>query len=819
MRLLELEIHNVRGIRHLRLRPDGDNLVIWGPNGSGKSAVVDAIDFLLTGRISRLSGRGTAGITLRAHGPHIDCEPRDAKVRGLFSLAQEATPVSIERCMATPSWVQCPSDVKRRLQPILDLARRGQHVLTRRDILRYITAERGTRGQEIQALLDLRDLARIRKALVQTNRQLKAQREAAKSAVATAKAAVGATVGGKGYSDSAVLRFVNARRRILQGEALRQVKGRHLKEGIVPPAPMPRDKVVNSAIFKQDVSSLIAAISEDSIRLMMSRERQLRSLLKTIRSDPQLQRELSRSELIQLGLRLIGESGECPLCEARWPPGKLRRVLEGRLQKALLVAEQQSDVEDTASHMISLVDNVLANLENVARSAERAGLRRQIGVLRKWRADLEALAHILSKPVDRYPDPRFDAEQVGHMLAPSVIREVLAEAESLVEANFPQATSQQTAWDTLTRLDENLKGLAKAERALARAVASQRKAEILLRKFEAVRDRVLGRLYDEVGDRLAELYRMLHEADEGRFEACLRPEGAGLNIEVEFFGRGKHPPHALHSEGHQDSLGMCLYLALAERLTEGLIDLVILDDVVMSIDADHRRRVCTLLASAFPGKQFLITTHDRTWAAQLIAEGVVSSHGSVQFGRWTIDTGPIVAGETDLWSVIDKQLKLGDVPNAAFHLRRGSEHFFEMACDALQARVKYRSDARWELGDFLPSATAKYLKLLRRAKSAANSFNDKESLERLQEFESVAKQIISRSNMEQWGINPNVHYSRWHEFSENDFRPVAQAFHDLYGLFRCSKCGGMLRLVLTGGAPICVRCACGAVDWNLQTKA
>lgn len=264
---------------------------------------------------------------------------------------------------------------------------------------------------------------------------------------------------------------------------------------------------------------------------------------------------------------------------------------------------------------------------------------------------------------------------------------------------------------------------------------------------------------------------------------------------------------------------MCLYLALAERLTEGLIDLVILDDVVMSIDADHRRRVCTLLASAFPDKQFLITTHDKTWAAQLIAEGVVTSHGSVQFGRWTIDTGPIVAGETDLWSVIDEQLKLGNVTNAAFHLRRGSEHFFEMACDALQAPVKYRSDARWELGDFLPSATAKYLKLLRRAKSAANSFNDKESLERLQEFESVAKQIISRSNMEQWGINPNVHYSRWHEFSENDFRPVAHAFHDLYGLFRCSKCGGMLRLVLTGGALICVRCACGAVDWNLQTKA
>ena len=42
MRVLELEIHNVRGIPDLLLKPCGKNFVVWGPNGSGKSAVVDA---------------------------------------------------------------------------------------------------------------------------------------------------------------------------------------------------------------------------------------------------------------------------------------------------------------------------------------------------------------------------------------------------------------------------------------------------------------------------------------------------------------------------------------------------------------------------------------------------------------------------------------------------------------------------------------------------------------------------------------------------------------------------------------------------------
>jgi len=70
MKILELEIHNVRGIRDIILTPNGKNLVVWGPNGSGKSAVVDALDFLLTGKITRLMGKGTGGITLNKHGPH-----------------------------------------------------------------------------------------------------------------------------------------------------------------------------------------------------------------------------------------------------------------------------------------------------------------------------------------------------------------------------------------------------------------------------------------------------------------------------------------------------------------------------------------------------------------------------------------------------------------------------------------------------------------------------------------------------------------------------------------------------------------------------
>ena len=108
MRLLSLTIQNVRGLPYMALQPDGKNLVIWGPNGAGKSCVVDAIDFVFTGRIARLVGEGTGGITLARHGPHIDHDPESAIVAATVELEGFAEPIDITRCMARPDELVCP---------------------------------------------------------------------------------------------------------------------------------------------------------------------------------------------------------------------------------------------------------------------------------------------------------------------------------------------------------------------------------------------------------------------------------------------------------------------------------------------------------------------------------------------------------------------------------------------------------------------------------------------------------------------------------------------------------------------------------------
>jgi hypothetical protein len=174
--------------------------------------------------------------------------------------------------------------------------------------------------------------------------------------------------------------------------------------------------------------------------------------------------------------------------------------------------------------------------------------------------------------------------------------------------------------------------------------------------------------------------------------------------------------------------------------------------------------------------------------------------------------------DVDFWDKIQKDIDDNDIPSAAAKLRRNSEYFFERACDSLLGKIIYKGDGRWELGDYLPGAIEAFKKHLKQAKVAAQSWGDDKKFQEIEELESVANEIIKRAQVEQWGINENVHYSKWGEFSKTDFEPIVEGFKDLHDLFKCSKCQGLLFVTLKDKDPQDLRCLCGQVNYNLLRK-
>jgi hypothetical protein len=328
----------------------------------------------------------------------------------------------------------------------------------------------------------------------------------------------------------------------------------------------------------------------------------------------------------------------------------------------------------------------------------------------------------------------------------------------------------------------------------------------------------LNTLYEEVQKDFCTFYRAINEDDEAMYTAKLTPNEGSLGLDVNFYDRGLFPPAAYHSEGHQDGMGVCLYLALMKRLFGDRFTFALLDDVVMSVDADHRYQFCKLLKTHFPNTHFIITTHDRLWAEQMKSARLVTAKTSIAFHSWTIDTGPMVESNQEIWEEIAAALSKGKVEAAAAALRHHLEYVSRHLADQLGATPPFRADGNYELGELLPSVLKRMKDLCGKAANAAQSWGktaDKEAATKRKDSLSTSSAAM---NVEQWAVNKAVHYNEWANFGKKDFEPVVAAFKELLTCFCCNTCESWL-YVTPRVNPESLRCGCNAINLNLKSKS
>jgi len=810
MKLIELEIKNIRGIKHLCLGPNGKNMVIFGPNGSGKSSVVDALDFLFTGKIDRLTGEGTTGITLRDHGCNIDCNGEEAEVRASIKLPGIQSPVKIWRKMSNQNKLISGSQ-DQRIDEILVIAGRRENILTRKDILKYIASTAQSRAEEIHKLLDISEIEDIRKAFVAVLNRLKEKHRTAINQLTKAKESVNATTQEKTFSESNVINLINENRLALGGSPISKLAFDEIKNGLLQLENVAINQQINPVLAGRDIKNLYNTLSDVNREKLFKDVEQLRELITNISSKPELVNLLKQHDLIKMGLELLEPDGKCPLCDTEWAPGELKKYLDNKLKLAASTRETRDKIDSLSRSIKNSLIVPIESLEKLVPLMKAIELTEGIDTLLEWKENLQGLLDSIETSIADYREQICDNETVMNIIAPSEVLQKLELVESNIKSKIPKPTNQQTAWDTLTRLEENVKRLNDAELEFKRTEEAAGRASALLNTLMESRNRVLEEVYKEIEDRFVSLYRKLHD-DEGKLRAKLEPTKSGLNFRVDFHNRGLYPPCALHSEGHQDSMGLCLYFALSEYLTAGVLDLIILDDVVMSIDADHRRKLCDLMQEEFSGKQFIITTHDRIWKQQLLNTRVVNSENIWEFYNWKIEIGATANKVKDMWEKIDESLESNNVSLAAYYLRRGGEEFLGRVCNELAPSVVYRSDAKWNFGELLDSAIREFKCLI----SDAIPVADKDTCVELQKRKEIIDDAVRVAKIDQWAINRNIHWNEmWADFSVNDFKPVVEAFKRLFNSFTCEKCGEILQICKVGSKKRRITCKCNAIDWKL----
>jgi len=389
-----IHIEEFRGIRNLDLTFDGESFVIQGPNGSGKSGVVDAIDFALTGNIARLSGAGTGGLSVLKHGPHVHRrdDPSVAMVAMTVSDPASGQRAVLTRHIKTANkWTLDPDTPEMRVA----IERAQQHpelALSRRDIVKFILVEAGTRAQEVQALLKLGRIDEARRVLKTAQSKTSNEESRSRSEVNAAEEALRRHLDLTSLLTTEVAVEINKRRTVLGLDPL---------ETVTPDIDLTADVESDAAQATFDKSSAIRDVQAlidrlDSHAELADAVGELNGGLDALAGDPTILASLQQRALVDAGLRLVTDD-HCPLCDTAWDDAEaLRAHLRDKLARSEDAARLQGRIQEAGRSVIREIRAVREVIRTARPHAVAHGSVELAHRLQVWMDDLATFEGRLS---------------------------------------------------------------------------------------------------------------------------------------------------------------------------------------------------------------------------------------------------------------------------------------------------------------------------------------------------------------------------------------------------------------------------------------
>lgn len=820
IRVKTIHIEDFRGIRKLDLDLAGNNFGICGPNGTGKSGVVDAIEFCLTGDVTRLSGQGTADLSVKNHAPHVDqrTHPEKANVTITGDIPSLGKTITIHRSVNNPKKVEIkPADAAIKCI-VAELEAHPEFALSRREIAKYIITPPGQRSVDVQTLLRLDHIERLRKSFTTFNNKRRAEAEEAGRNCVKAEVDLKTSLKINKLDRALVLGKVNENRQILGLPVLTELnKDTSFKAGVTAPQDTDKKPVLRKAIAQADLIALQTALQGEEPATLDGNRKAAKDALEKLRDDERALTLARRHGFIKTGLDLITEDA-CPLCDKPWKASDLREYLRNKILSADKIEELLDQLRTKINAVLEALVERIQAIERVIQYSKSLkppvpcteidtylnGLKEAETALKDFLEDHSRVTSAITSVTNSWWSPT----------APQQAQ--INECQTAVNS-LPDTSAADEARDILSVAQDRYERLLTATRETKERKAQSSVAQKVLDHYNTTATEVLEGVYDQVAEDFSAYYRAINHEDEERFVGKLTSEPAKLSFDVDFYGRGLFPPGAYHSEGHQDAMGLCLYLALMKHTLGDKFTFAVLDDVLMSVDTGHRREVCRLLKKKFPNTQFILTTHDRVWLQYMKTENVISY--SQSFGGWTVDSGPRVWDDHDVWTEIQNELAKNNVAQAAWLLRHYLEYTAVILADNLRARIEFRGDGHYDLADLMPHVLKQWRTLLEDGEKSAIKWKLIDQNASLATMRAIAKDLIAKTNSEQWAINPSVHFNEWANLQVHEFQEVVDAFKKLLEHLRCKNptCMSYLYVSPHKGQKEELRCNCGTTAINLKT--
>jgi energy-coupling factor transporter ATP-binding protein EcfA2 len=577
-------------------------VMIFGENGTGKSTLVDAIDFVCNGEYGSLTDRSST--KPKIHLPSIGTTPGALQVS--LNFGGESWSAGLGR--------NGPETIGSDKRPSIRILRRSQ-------ILRVISAQANERYKVLQDFIAVPGIQKcensLREALKTVERELNdtiIAKQQAEDTLENLWKAEGSS--GGGYLQWAKEK-VNDKPDDLEDvvSASEQILA-VLNEAIITRNQLRSDQLEQARCdteFRQSSTTLQEAEAKNGTQ---------DSALIAVLEDTKAFLNRHRSGL------------ECPVCEREIDTEKLRRRVADRLaamhemvslkQAVDLAKKKTESAANTVAQARKKLVNAVAKLVSLGK---RSPLEEMMALTVDW---------------DRYPAMGNDNWEAQTL-------EAMEEVESLLDivtiCRTPLITRKENAKKTLSQLtaiQTHVKAIEEKTLDTERLSTLTNRLKAILEVVEKQRKSYVENVLTNISESVEDLYSKIHPNEQiGGIRLYLKPNVIGcLEFDSRFQTESEVPPQAYYSDSHLDTLGVCIFLALAKHFKDS-DTVVVLDDVVTSADQAHMERFIQALHDEAPNfNQLIITTHYRPWRDKYVfARGPAGNIQLLELLHWSFSRG------------------------------------------------------------------------------------------------------------------------------------------------------------------------------------
>ena len=598
MRIDRVELSWFRGAGESGMLDTGSkSVVVYGDNGSGKSTFVDGVEYITrNGRVCHLQHEYSG--SYQEKGVRNTSTPYKENSRSAIHFDDGSSIVADIKPDGSFTISSDPADLKVAIQNW----NVESHILRQDEVSRFIHY---TKGQKYSALLPLLGLSNLEQA-AENLRQLRLN--VIEQSSVEAKRILHQQLTGATKERLPSLK---------EEDVLKILKEQTKKYAIEQPAEEIKPLTEQlAAEIENRINSLEPKQNRYIIVKQILEEKLLTKLENMISADEKAEEKVDalldlRISVLEPMEKFVGiiedpeKEIQCPSCGQMVVGSELIEHVTKELE---LLREVRAARDEAKTKRKELADS----LGSVTKKTAEPNFKSWLELPEQ--EELSALIAQLTKIQIAEPDVRWKTEDMVALrdVLPRVIALLEKEAERappstkelIDDRDFVQICSTVPK---IHELDDEIKRVQTLIEALEKSESSVRdeirnRAEHILREISVDIRRLWSKIHP--GEPIEDIKLYVHgEVDKA------------IDISLKFFGTDQPSPRLTLSEGYRNSLGLCIFLALA--LFGGGDDPIILDDIVSSLDREHRGMLTEVILEDLVGRQVLLFTHDREWYSEL----------------------------------------------------------------------------------------------------------------------------------------------------------------------------------------------------------